>query len=253
MVRLLRLRSVQVHSPQVPKFSWKSNYKLPLSFVLFFVLMFFLLGEQLPALPTYLLGPGGEDGPNKLHILDLALGDGLLHRPFAYLIIGTVIWVLYRIFSWPLAWFAGAVLWVIEQQTLTPLDQRPTLMNAIVFTSTFWVLLTLVPYFIYRWVDKKWGRRGIKNVILLVLGINILVFSFFAIQIYVLNNSHRGLNQGGNKSDSIPGLPPDTCPQRLVTEKDKPTIAYLDGKVLPVSGEVQNWVEANCPGVLEKP
>lgn len=225
------------------KFSLRSNYKLPLSFIVFFVLMFFLLGEQLPALPTYFFGSGsGEDGPSKLHILDLALGDGLLHRPFAYLIIGTVIWVLYRIFTWPLAWFVGAVLWVLEQRTLTPLDQRPTLINAIFFTFTFWILLTLVPYFIYRWVDQKWGRRGIKNAILLVLGINILVFSFFAIQIYVLNNSHRGSSKGG--------FPLNICPERLIIEKDKPTTAYLNGKILLVSGEVQNWVEANCPGVI---
>lgn len=227
-------------------FNWKSSYRLPLSFIIFFVLMFFLLGEQLPALPTYLLGSGaGESGPDKVHILDLALTDGLLHRPFAYLIIGTVIWVLYRIFTWPLAWLIGAALWILEQRTLTPLDQRPTLINTIVFTFTFWILLTLVPYFIYRWVDKKWGGRGIKNTILLVLGINILVFSFFAIQIYVLNNSHRGSSKGG--------LPLNICPERLIIEKDKPTTAYLNGKILPVSGEVQNWVEANCPGVLEKP
>lgn len=235
---------VRLRSPQVP-FNWKSNYRLPLSFIVFFVLTFFLLGEQLPAIPTYLFGPGGEGGPDKLHILDLALGDGLLHRPFAYLIIGTVIWVLYRIFTWPLAWFVGAVLWILEQRTLTPLDQRPTLINTIVFTFTFWVILTLVPYFIYRWVDQKWGGRGIKNTILLVLGINVLVFIFFAIQIYVLDNSLRGSRKGG--------LPLNKCPERLVLEKDKPAAAYLNGKILPVSGEVQNWVEANCPGVLDKP
>lgn len=223
---------------------WKSNYKLPISFILFFALAFFLTGEQLPALPTYLLEPGlGDKGPDKLHILDLALGDGLLHRPFAYLIIGTVIWGLFKTFAWPIAYFLGASLWILEQLTLTPLDQRPTLINAIVFAATFWILLTLVPYFIYRWVDKEWGRRGINNAILLVLGINILVFSFFAIQIYALNNSHRGSIKGG--------LPLNMCPQRLIIEKDKPTTAYLDGKILPVSGDAQNWVEKNCPKATE--
>lgn len=231
----------------------KSNYKLPISFILFFVLTFFLLGEQLPALPTYLFGPGlGGDGPEKLHILDLGLSDGL-HRPFAYIIIGTVIWVLFRIFAWPIAWFLGASLWVLEQQTLTPLDQRPTLINAIVFTSTFWVFLTLVPYFIYRWVDRKWGGVGKRNAILITLGINLLLFGFFAFQIYVLHNSYRGLQQNkGQQGESTPGLRPNTCPERLITEKDKQTIAYWNGKIWPVSGEVQNWIEANCPGVLEK-
>lgn len=234
--------------------NWKSDYRLSLSFVVFFVLMFFLLGEQLPALPTYLLEPGsGEGDPSKLHILDLALGDGLLHRPFAYLIIGTVIWVLYRIFAWPLAWLIGAVLWILEQRTLTPLDQRPTLINAIVFTSTFWVLLTLVPYFIYRRVDRKWGRRGIKNAILLVLGINILIFSFFAIQIYVLNNSKRGLVQRQNQSSSTPVLPPNTCPDRLVEEPGKPVVAFWEGKTWSPGDKEHNWVKKNCPGVIEHP
>ncbi len=228
---------------------WKSNYKLPLSFIIFFVLVFFLLGEQLPALPTYLLGAENVgDGPAKLHILDLGLSDSL-HRPVAYLIIGTVIWILYRIFIWPLAWFVGAALWILEQRTLTPLDQRPTLINTIVFTSTFWVLLTLVPYFIYRWVDKKWGGEGRRSAILIFLGINLLVLGFFVYQIYIVHNSYRGLRGKGSAS----GLPPNTCPDRLITEKDKQTTAYWNGKILPVSGEVQNWVEENCPGVLKQP
>ncbi len=234
-------------------FNWKSNYKLPLSFIIFFILAFFLLGEQLPALPTYLFGPGiGGNGPDKLHILDLPLGDGLLHRPFAYIIIGTVIWILYRIFTWPLAWLVGAALWMLEQQTLTPLDQRPTLTNAIVFTSTFWVLLTLAPYLIYRWIDQKWGGKSIKNAVLILLLINILVFGFFAYQIYVLHNSYRGLRKNtGQQAVSAKVLPPNTCPKRLITEKDKQTTVYWNGKILPVAAEEQKWVEQNCQEALE--
>ncbi|MBI4065081.1 hypothetical protein HY409_01800 [Candidatus Gottesmanbacteria bacterium] len=234
---------------------WKSTYKLPLSFIVFFVLMFFLLGEQLPALPTY-FGFGPEGGNGKPHILDLGPSDAL-HRPVAYILIGTVIWGLFRIFSWPLAWTLGASLWALEQLTLTPLDQRPSLSNVIVFTFTFWIILTLVPYFIYRWVDKKWGGEGRRNAILIVLVINLLLFGFFAFQIYVLHNSYRGLQesrsgQQGNPSGSMPGLPPNTCPERLITERDKQTTAYWNGKTLTVSGEVQNWVEENCPGALER-
>ncbi|MBI2035029.1 MAG: hypothetical protein HYT11_04820, partial [Candidatus Levybacteria bacterium] len=141
-------------------FHYKSNYKLPLSFILFFVLAFFLLGEQLTALPTYLLGPGLDgNGPDKLHILDLPVGDAI-HRPFAYLIIGTIIWALFRIFAWPLAWAIGAVLWALEQSTLTPLDQRPSISNIIFFTFVFWPILTLAPFLIYRWVDNKWKKKG---------------------------------------------------------------------------------------------
>ncbi|MBI2019864.1 hypothetical protein HYS94_00375 [Candidatus Daviesbacteria bacterium] len=205
-------------------------------------------------MPIYLLGPGaGGDGPDKLHILDLGPGDAL-HRPVAYLIIGIVIWILFRIFAWPLAWFLGAALWILEQQTLTPLDQRPTLINAIVFTSTFWILLTLVPYFIFRWVDKKWGGGGIRNAILIAALINLLIFGFFAFQIYVLHNSYRGLHKNtGQQGVSSKVLPPNTCPERLITEKDKPTTIYWNGKTLPVAAEEQQWVEQNCPGVLEQP
>ncbi len=235
-------------------FTWKSNYKLPISFIIFFVLMFFLIGEQLVALPIYLLGPGaGKDGPDKLHILDLGLSDSL-HRPVAYLIIGTVIWILYRVFFWPIAWFVGAVLWILEQRTLTPLDQRPTLINTIIFTFTFWILLTLVPYFIYRWVDQKWGGKGVRGVILAALGINLLVLMFFVLQIYVLHNSYRGFHPNrGEQIDYTNRLPPNTCPERMIEEKDKPIVAYLNGKKLDVADKEQRWVEQNCPGVLEHP
>lgn len=225
--------------------NWKSNYKLPISFILFFVLFFFIVGEQLPALPTYLIGPGlGGDGPNKLHILDLNPTDSL-HRPFAYLIIGTVIWFLFKTFAWSIAWFIGAVFWALEQSFLTPLDQRPSIQNIIFFTFTFWIILTLVPYFIYRWVDKKWGGQGKRNAILITLAVNLLLFGFFAYQIFYLHNSYRS-------SGDRPGLPASTCPERLITEKDQQTTAYWQGKILPVSGEVQNWVEKNCPGVIER-
>lgn len=217
----------------MPKISWRSNYKLPLSFIVFFVLTFFLVGEQLPALPRYLFEQTGAGSPDKLHILDLSLSDGLLHRPFAYLIIGTVIWGLFRIFSWPVAWTIGAALWAVEQMTLTPLDQRPTLINTIVFTFTFWPILTLFPYFVYRNVNHK-------KAIIITLFLNLLLFGFFAFQIYVLGNSYRS-------SGSKPGLPANICPERLIIEKDKPTTAYWEGKILPVSGEAQNWVEKNCP------
>lgn len=234
--------------------NWRSKYKLPLSFILFFVLTFFLIGEQLPALPTYLIGPGlGGGGSDKVHILDLHSSDAL-HRPVAYLIIGTVIWILFRIFSWPLAWTIGAALRAVEQLTLTPLDQRPSISNIIIFTSTAWILLTLVPYFIYRWVDSKWGVRGKRNAILIAFLINLLLLSLFAYQIFYLHNSYRGLQKNTEQNKQRQGgLPPNTCPERLVTEKDKQTTAYLGGKILSVSGEVQEWVEQNCPGALESP
>lgn len=233
--------------------SWKSNYKLPISFIIFFVLMFFLLGEQLPALPTYLLGPGlGGNAPDKLHLLDLSLGDAL-HRPIAYLIIGAIIWALFRIFTWPIAWAIGACLWALEQLTLTPLDQRPSVLNVAVFTLTFWGMLTLVPYFIYRYVDRKWRQKGKRNAILIAALINVLLLVFFALQIYILKNSYRGFHKNAQgQADSTLRLPQKTCPDRLVEVVGKPTIAYLKGKAFKLTPDVDNWVRTNCPGVLQR-
>ncbi len=224
---------------------------MPLSFILFFVLFFFLIGEQLVALPIYFIGPGlGESGPDKLHILDLHLSDAV-HRPIAYVVIGSLIWVLFRVFAWPLAWILGAFLWALEQSFLTPLDQRPSISNIIFFTFTFWIALTLVPYFIYRAIDRKWGKKGKRNAILFVLIINLLLLVFFAYQIFYLQNSYRGLvNQQAVSSDSISRLPLNTCPDRLIVEKDKQTVAYWNGTTLSVGEKEQKWIEENCPGVL---
>lgn len=231
---------------------WKSKYKLPASFIIFFVLTFFLIGEQLVALPLYLFGPAA-DGADKLHLLDLPLADAI-HRPFVYLIIGTVLWALFRIFAWLIAWVIGAILWALEQSFLTPLDQRPSLPSIIFFIFTFWIVLTLTPYFIYRAIDRKWGKRGKHNAILIILIINLLVLGFVASQIFYWHNSYRGqaIGHRAESTNSIPGLPPNTCPERLITQKDKPTTAYLNGQTLPVSGDVQNWVEKNCPGTVER-
>ncbi len=252
---LLRLRSV------LTAFNWKSKYKLPISFIVFFVLTFFLIGEQLVALPIYLIGPGlGGNGPDKLHILDLGPSDAL-HRPVAYLIFAIINWGLFRIFAWPVVWIVGSTLWTLNQLLLMPLDRRPVISGLsslaiyIIHSFIIWGILTLVPFFIYRAVARKWGRGGIRKAILIGVAINVLLFGFFAFQIYVLHNSYRGLpetrwGQQGTPSDSTSGLPPNTCPNRLIMEKDKPTLAYWNGKILPVSGEAQNWVEENCPGVL---
>ncbi len=228
------------------KYWWKSSYKLPVSFILFFVLAFFLIGEQLVALPIYLFGPGLDgNGPDKLHILDLDLSDAI-HRPIAYIVIGTVIWVLFKIFAWPIAWVIGAFLWALEQLFLTPLDQRPSILNIIVFTFTFWIVLTLVPYFIYRAIDNKLGEKGKRNAILITILINILLLGFFTYQIFYLHNSY---NQQV--------LPANTCPDKLVeivreTSETSITVIYWKGRTYQSSAEIYNFVEKNCPGVIER-
>lgn len=199
--------------------NWKSTYKLPLSFIIFFVLVFFLLGEQLPALPIYLFGPGVGNSGDKVSILDLNPGDAL-HRPLAYILFGTFNWILFRFFTWPLVWTIGGTLWTIDQLFLTPPDHRPSIsgLPSLIFyiltSFTLWGVLTLVPYFIYRAVDRKWGGKGKRNAILLVLVINLLLLGFFYFQIYVLHNSYHA-SQNDQRNNCQPGNPnngPD-CPK----------------------------------------
>ena len=252
--------------------NWKSSYKLSLNFIIFFVLVFFLIGEQLPALPIYLGWPHGDS--NKVHILDLPAGDKM-HRPAAYLIIATADFLLLRFLSWPLAWLIAGSLWTIDQVFIGPGEPGKILSFTTSFTISAakimasiwgfisWGILGLSPYFLYRWVDKKWGGRGIKKAILILFLTNLVLFSFFALQIYLLHNSHFGLqekhfndnyqNTSGSLPSSVPRLPAKTCPEKLTEEQGKKTVALWNGQILEVAGDDQNWVEKNCPGVLEKP
>ena len=230
--------------------SWKSNYKLSISFIIFFVLFFFLLGEQLPALPLYIGAPHGNS--DKVHILDLAPGDAL-HRPIAYLIIAVINWLVFRTFAWPIAFALGDLIAIVDQFFFIPEPASPTLSSALKI-SIAWVVFTLVPYFLFRWIEKKWAGKGIRNAILILFSINLLLFGFFAFQIFYLHHSFRGLHKNTQgQVDSTPRLPPKTCPERLTEEKDKPTTAYWNGKTLEVAAEEQKWVEQNCPGVLQRP
>lgn len=237
---------------------WKSDNKLPLSFIIFFALMFFLLGEQLVALPTY-FGMGPEGGNAKPHILDTAFTDAI-HRPPVYVIIGAIIWGLFRIFAWPIVWIAGSTLWTLYQLLLIPLDRRPIISGIsslaiyIIHSFVIFGILTLVPFFIYRAVASRWGAGGIRKAILIGVVINLLLLGFFAFQIYVLGNSHRGLPEsrwGEQSTSSVSqhSLPPNNCPERLIEKKDRQTTVYLNGKTFLLTDEDQKWVEANCPGL----
>lgn len=241
--------------------NWKSSYKLPLSFIIFFVLTFFLLGEQLPVLSPYIFGPHEGDA---IHILARAPADAL-HRPVAYLIIATICWLLLRFFSWPLVWIISGTLWVMDQLFIRPgepgkyfsftfsftLSTEKIINSIVVFLG--WGILALLPYFIYRWIDKKWGGKGIWKAMLILFLVNLIIFIFMAYQILVLHHIF-GLHQNteGQKV-TTPRLPSKTCPDKLIEAEGKHTKAYWNGKTLEVAGDEQKWVEANCPGVLEKP
>ena len=195
----MKSKTAQAKNRLFKKGFWKGDRKLPLNFILFYVLVFFLLGEQLTTLPTYLIGAGIDgNGPDKLHILDLPSGDAL-HRPLFYFLFGAINWAFFRIFAWPIALIIGEILWLSNQFFWIPVDRRPQLFgvsDAISYISksfVIWGVLALVPYFSYKAIERKWGKKGVRNAILIVLAINLLLFAFFAYQIFYLGNSYYGL------------------------------------------------------------
>ncbi|MBI4009783.1 MAG: hypothetical protein HY361_01115 [Candidatus Aenigmarchaeota archaeon] len=173
---------------------WRGDRKLPASFILFFVLTFFLLGEQLLALPLYLIGPGtGGDGPDKVSILDMSLSDAL-HRPLFYLLFGFISWIMFRSLSWPIVWIGASTIWLVFKWFLPDPGDTQNIIGTFIGVGFFIV----IPYFIYRTVDRKWGTKGRRNAILILTAINILFLGFFAYQIYGLNNSYHGYTSRGS-------------------------------------------------------
>lgn len=167
---------------------WRGDRTFPASYILFFVLMFFLLGEQLTALPIYIVGPGlGGEGPDKLHILDLAPTDAL-HRPLFYLLFGVISWLLFRLLSWPLVWISAFAIWNVFHWLLPEQGGAPDLtLGVFIGVGVF----AVVPFLIYRAVGRRWGGKGRRNAIIIAAAINVLLLVFFAYQIYGLNNSYR--------------------------------------------------------------
>lgn len=211
---ILAFRAWKTHAiPRPPQpFTWRSTYALPLSFILFFILAGVFLGEQLPALPTYLGDITHPD--NKPSILDVATpGDtGVVF--FIYAVFGTILWILFRFLNWRLVWVIGALIGLLAEWflftgksgNLTP-SQNP--IGSTIFLIIIWSVISVVPYFIFRSIDRRWGSRGRWIAIGVILLLNILFTGFFAYQIYVRHNSHRSYpreqssqsNQGSNNSN----------------------------------------------------
>jgi len=208
--------------------NWRGDKKFPASFIVFFMLVFFFFGEQLIVLPTYL----GIALLDNLHILDKAATDAL-HRPIFYFLFGLISWLLFRYFNWPIVWLGATLLWVILQWYFPDQGHSPV--------PSPWVLagvgvFVLTPFFIYRWVDQKWGAVGRRKAMLVAAALNLVLLGFFALQIFVLGNSQRSASQANQSmpqtnrsSPSDPGWqltgdgwqptrksPP--CPEPLVLE-----------------------------------
>ena len=112
-------------------------------------------------------------------------------------------------------------------------------------------MIQFKPYLIFQKIRAKWAMRGVlfSLLILFLLSAAGLIFTYYTMVKRGLW-PWRPVTSQDQTLDS--GLPPNTCPERLIVEKDKQTTADWNGKTLPVSAEVQNWIEENCPGVLER-
>lgn len=208
-----RQKVKQTSPPEAPQpRTWRADYRLPVSFIVFFVLAGILLGEHFPALPTYLSNI--NDPGNKPSVLDAgSLGDiGVV--PVIYTVFGSILWLLFRFLNWRLVLVGGALIGTLAEWFLFTHKETGAIISAnpfgaTIFFITVWGVISLVPYFLYRKIDRKWGARGRWIAVSIVLILNILFTGFFAYQIYVRHNSHRGYpreqssqsNQGSNNSN----------------------------------------------------
>lgn len=228
------------------KFSWRGDRSFSASFIIFFTLAAVFLGEHLPVVIGF-LGNHWSQLDAKPSILDLG-GPGDAGVVFViYAVFGTILWIFFRYFSWPLILLIGAALGGIAEVFLFINEQNPaedTVSLAFIISSLIiWGgLISVIPQTIYQKIIRQWGRRGIIIAIVVVVLLNILSVGFFAYQKYVLKRVNY----------SRTGLPVGVCPDRLVDEEGKPSIAYWQGTSYNrLQKGAFEWVSINCPGVLE--
>lgn len=182
--------------------SWRSDYALPISFIIFFLLAGMILGEYLPSLPVYF---GDMSHHPKVSILDTGgLGDmGVV--PVIYAVFGSMLWVLYRLLNWRLVWLAGVILGTLAELFLFRGDQRPefsSVFGAGLFFTTVWSVISLVPYFSFESIDRRWGSRGRWQAIGIGVLLHILFLSFFAFEIHILHHSFRYLIEPSGRQEN---------------------------------------------------
>lgn len=106
-----------------------------------------------------------------------------------------------------------------------------------------WLLLALVPYFIFSLVYRAWKTKGAVVLIVLMFLLNIASYFYFRYEMYTLKNVVPGF------LDQADVLPANTCPDQLVTEDGK-LFAYKDGKGFAIKDQAGvEWINQNCPNL----
>lgn len=227
-------------------FFWRGERSFPISFIVFFVFGAVFLGEHLPTVIGF-LGNHYDTPDAKPSMFDLGgFSDaGVVY--VIYTVFGSILWVLFRFFSWPIILLIGATLGGVAEVFLFLNEQNPAedTVNVWFIISSLIVwggLISVIPQTIYQNISRRWGSRGRSVVIVVVLLLNLLSVGFLAYQKYVLKRVNY----------SKIGLPVGVCPVRLVDEEGKPAIADWQGRTFTrVGQEAYDWIRANCSGVIE--
>lgn len=244
--RMYKYGSLTTPKPSL-RFSWRGDRSFPVSFIAFFIFGAVFLGEYLPVIIGF-LGNHWSQPDAKPSPFDLGgLGDaGVVY--VIYAVFGTMLWLLFRFFSWPVILLIGAAVGGVGEVFLFLNEQNPAedtvSIGFIIGSIIIWGgLISVIPQTIYQNISRRWESRGRTIAIGVVIGLNLVSLGFFAYQKYVL----------GRVNHSKTGFPIGTCPDRLVDQKDQPALAYLKGQAFPrVGKEAYDWIQANCPGAIER-
>lgn len=228
------------------RFLWRGERSFPISFIAFFVFGAVFLGEHLPVIIGF-LGNHYDTPDAKLSPFDLGgFGDAVLVY-ITYLVFGSVLWLLFRLFSWPVIILIGAALGGVAEVFLFLNEQNPaedTLSLWFLISSLIvWGgLISVIPQIIYQNISGRWGGRGRMAAIVVVILLNFVSIGFLGYQKYVLKRVNY----------TKIGLPVGICPDRLIDEEGKPAIADWHGRTFTRVGKgAYEWVQANCPGTIE--
>lgn len=257
---LLAYRAYKGHFSRLPKLdlTGRGDKTLPLLYFPFFALASFFIGEVLPVVIGIFAGKFDTYGA-KEPIIKTLPDFGLVL--IIYAVFGVLFWLFYRALNWKIvAAFALILAFILERyvywQVEGSIGIADTISIGTILTLVMVYLLVLVlPFGIFQVIRRRWGERGTTVAVIVVLLVNVLGLGFTYFHMVKTGwwQKYRSGSTGRqNQSNSVPLLPPNTCPDRLVTEKDKQTVVYWNGKTLQVAAEEQQWVEQNCPASLLK-
>lgn len=232
-----------------PPFSWQGDRTFSAHFIPFFIFGAVFLGEHLPVIIGFLVGQYGMPG-SKPSMLDVGGISDILVVYVIYSVFGTLLWLLFRYFSWPVVFAGGSLMgWLGEKFLFVQWESEAggadivrNPLGALASLITAWGLISLVPYFAYQAIGRHWGDHGKRIAVFAVFALNIAGFAFFAYEKYVLENVYR-----------VPDtLPSGICPERYVEEAGKPSLAYWATRTYTVSHEEGERIKSDCPWVVER-